>query len=171
MKEKDRLTTQESLVFMQLGGSLSQRLWPRGQSHHWPPFEHSPWTLNLTDWVTFPAIFVATHRYIPLSETRVSVIFIEPEGRNVCLKGKPTHQTIEPESANIPCAAALQREISVLHATFETVLSTVACISHRNGILITIFYILDDVIRNTVVLKHQMAACLCGSVGFSYTEQ
>lgn len=51
-----------------------------------PSFQNSPWTFNLTDWVTFPAIFVATQRYIPLSETRVSMIFIEPEGRNVCLK-------------------------------------------------------------------------------------
>lgn len=56
------------------------------QGCHMFSFQDSPWTFNLTAWVTFPAIFVATQRYIPLSEVRVSVIFIEPEGRNVCLK-------------------------------------------------------------------------------------
>jgi hypothetical protein len=58
------------------------------QSKQKSSFQNSSWTLNLTDWVTFPAIFVATQRYIPLFEMRVLVIFIEPEGRNVCLKVK-----------------------------------------------------------------------------------
>lgn len=102
-KRKPCSHSSELLVYTQHRGSQANGL-HCGQQTKLPrsSFQYSPWTLNLTDWVTFPAIFVATQRYIPLSEMRVSVIFIDPEGRNVCLGGKPIHQSIEWEETNTP---------------------------------------------------------------------
>lgn len=63
-------------------------------------------------------MFVATQRYIPLSETRASVIFIEPEGRNVCLKERNhivDYRTQEFKYRPKHC------KITTLQAGFETV--------------------------------------------------
>lgn len=59
-------------------------MWKLADDEPWS--SNSPCTLSFTDSVTFPAMFVATQIYIPLSETWVSLIFIDPEGRKVCLE-------------------------------------------------------------------------------------
>jgi hypothetical protein len=67
---------------------------------------------------------VATQKYIPLSEMRVLVIFIEPEGKNVCLKEK-TDIRLQNMRLQTLHAAAFPCEITTLQVSFDTILPSV----------------------------------------------